>query len=82
MSASDWRIMVKRNVLIDSMYRDIASPEEILMVDRLYARGQKGTAISAQLRKIRQVWPLLVNGYRPVPSRRREAVDGFHHIQL
>lgn len=47
---------IRRNIMVDSMFRDIASREELQTVDRLYSEGRKGSAIVYQLRRIREKW--------------------------
>lgn len=53
--------MLRRDKIIDGMFLDIASPEEIETVNQLYARRQKGSAVVYQLKRIKARWVELIN---------------------
>lgn len=52
---------IRRDTIIDGLFLDIASPEEIRIVDDLYSRGMKGSAVVYQLKRIRAVWVKMIN---------------------
>ncbi len=47
--------------MIDGIFLDFATKEDIATVDRLYKEERKGSAIALQLRRITQKWVELYN---------------------
>lgn len=48
--------MVRRPKILESMYRDFATEDELAEIERLYKIGQKGSAEAKMLRAVREKW--------------------------
>lgn len=73
---------MKRNTMIDGLFLDIASEQDIDTVNRLYSEGHKGPAIALQLRRITIVWEKLINGKPLKDSKREDEEWGFKKINF
>lgn len=50
------RRTMRRATIIEGIYRDFASEEDLQEVDHLYTIGSKGVAIAKMIRAIRDEW--------------------------
>lgn len=74
---------IKRNTMIDGLFLDIATKQDIQTVNRLYATGRKGSAVALQLRRITIVWEQLINGkYKEDKELQEQEALGFKRIQF
>jgi hypothetical protein len=56
---------MRRVIIIEGMFKDICTPEEMEIVDRMYKMGQKGGAVVFMLKRIRSKWVEMINsGYK------------------
>lgn len=52
---------MKRVTIVEGMFRDICTTEEMDTVDKLYEEGRKGSAIVYMLKRIRNKWVEMIN---------------------
>ena len=65
--------MYRRDIILEGMFLDIATPEEKLKIDELYNQGHKGSAVVYMLKRIRTEWVKMINRKHAYPTQRKPA---------
>ncbi len=52
--------MIRRTVILEEIFKDIATPQERAIVDELYAKRLKGNAVKFMLSKIKKQWDVFM----------------------
>ena len=72
---------MKRVLIVEGMFRDICSTEEMATVDKLYKEGQKGSAIVYMLKRIRNKWVEMFNKEYTKPIKNEEVLYKLSYLQ-
>ncbi len=55
---------MREGSMLEGMFYDIASPQELETLERLYEKRNYGAAEQFAVRRMRNIWPELINNSR------------------
>ena len=55
---------MRKGAMLEGLFLDIATPEDVESIERLYEKRNFGAAEQLAVRRIREIWPELINNSR------------------